>query len=208
MPKFLLEPIHLYADQNLPTIQDIDDRFKILSEIMVDNKDDVYDIEVMIDDVHISETLSIFVNDYKFVIHRMLLRAVHTKFNNYTNSKINISVILESQCYNLDIIQSITHMLQLQLTPFKRRGKVTQLGFHIDGEFMGLYHVVESKTVPTCLCYSLCLAYQRMSKHDGTIVIIEKQFKPIENKVEKILRKISQVSITHNCLSIAEWIWI
>ncbi len=84
----------------------------------------------------------------------------------------------------------------------------TQLGIQMDDQFIGLYHVINNETLPTCLCYSLCLAYKRMKLYDNTIVIIEKQFQPIENKVEAILRKYLSIAFKNKVSTIPEWIFI
>jgi len=67
---------------------------------------------------------------------------------------------------------------------------------------------LNNETHPTCLCYSLCLAYKRMKLYDNTIVIIEKQFQPIENKVEAILRKYLSIAFKNKVSTIPEWIFI
>lgn len=47
-----------------------------------------------------------------------------------------------------------------------------------------------------------------MKLYDNTIVIIEKQFQPIENKVEAILRKYLSIAFENKVSTIPEWIFI
>ena len=47
-----------------------------------------------------------------------------------------------------------------------------------------------------------------VSSHDNTIVIIEKRFQPIENKVEAILRKYLSIAFKNKVSTIPEWIFI
>lgn len=208
MAEFIIEIYHTYVSDNIPSNHVFHERVPLIKNIITDTIDDNYVFNILLDDVHVTENMQISLLEYKSLILNKVLTCINPNILEYNNCKFQFSVTLESECYDLLVVQQILRTLQQELIPFKSRGTITQLGIQMDDQFIGLYHVINNETLPTCLCYSLCLAYKRMKLYDNTIVIIEKRFQPIENKVEAILRKYLSIAFKNKVSTIPEWIFI